>query len=148
MRAWFHSASDWIYILLADSQRSPVVLMFEKRTGSPLRFRTCDPSVNNAREKCFVIRDDMFSRCERGEAKALVGSTKLILLCNASAMCSVAYFCCCNGKWVVSCCSCRHSCAWACKGSSADHVCFRWILLVQELCCEADFNDPLCAHCR
>jgi hypothetical protein len=35
MRDSLHRASDWIYILLADPQRSPVSGMFEKQSGSP-----------------------------------------------------------------------------------------------------------------
>jgi hypothetical protein len=47
MRAPLHRASDWIYILLADWQRSPVPVMFEKRFGSPVGFRTYDPQVRS-----------------------------------------------------------------------------------------------------
>src|SRR3954468_15252499 len=47
MRAPLHRASDWIYILLADSQRSPVSVMFDERFGSPVRIRTYDPVVNS-----------------------------------------------------------------------------------------------------
>ena len=41
------SASDWIYIRLADSQHSPVPISSKKWTGSPVRLRTSDPVVNS-----------------------------------------------------------------------------------------------------
>jgi hypothetical protein len=127
-------ASDWIYIHLTDWQRSPTAYVRKNGPAPHSDFGHVTLRLT-AHERSALLSGMTCSRgVNAGEAKALVGSTKLMLLCNASVMCSVAYFCCCNGKWVVSCCSCRHSCAWACKGSSTDHVCFRWILLVQDLC--------------
>jgi hypothetical protein len=35
-----------------------------------------------------------------------------------SAVCSFAYFCCCNAKCGAMCCSCRQGCAAACRRSS------------------------------
>jgi hypothetical protein len=40
MCASLQRASDCIYILLADSRRSPVSVMFAKRSGSPTWIRT------------------------------------------------------------------------------------------------------------
>src|SRR2546421_338593 len=47
MRASLRRASDWIYIRLADSQRSPASVMFEKQSGSPVPLRTYDPLVRS-----------------------------------------------------------------------------------------------------
>ena len=63
----------------------------------------------------------MLSDCRRTQKvrKVPLGSAKLMLLRSASAVCSFAYFCRCNGKCGARSCSCRHSCAWACKGSAS-----------------------------
>ena len=101
MRAWFHPASDWFYILLADWQRSPVPVMFEKRFGSPVRMRTCNPVVNSLGLKGFVFSSGISSQTALGDARSLLWSAKLIPVRSESAVCSFAYFCCCNGKCVL-----------------------------------------------
>src|SRR5207248_7846187 len=92
-------------------QRSRASGVFENQIGSPVRMRTYDPLVNSAGEKCCVFSDHIWLQVHSEDAKALLGSTKLMLLCSASAVRFLAYFCCCNVKCVASCCSCRHSCA-------------------------------------
>ena len=101
MRAALYRASDWIYILLADSQRSPVCVMFEKRFGSPVRMRTCNPVVNSLGLKGFVFSSGISSQTALGDARSLLWSAKLIPVRSESAVCSFAYFCCCNGKCVL-----------------------------------------------
>jgi hypothetical protein len=53
MRLSLRRASDWIYIRLADSQRSRASGVFENQIGSPVRMRTCDPFVHSLGVKCF-----------------------------------------------------------------------------------------------
>src|SRR4051812_39431272 len=101
MRAWFHRASNWIYIPLADSQHSPIVVMFEKRSGSPVRMRTCDPFVYSLGVKCFVFSSTISLQAALGRCESSAQKPKLILLRRGSAVCSFAYFCCCNGKRVA-----------------------------------------------
>ena len=79
--------------------------------------------VNSPGEKCFVFSDPSDCRRTQRIRKALLRSAKRIPVRSESAVCSFAYFCCCNGKCVARCCSCRHSCAGACKRSSV--VCVR-----------------------
>jgi hypothetical protein len=120
MRAPLHRASDWIYILLADWQRSPVPVMFEKRFGSPVGFRTYDPQVRSkmifqcSRSRPFSCsrlcgllsawainsdeRSGLFSAAasprwpHSQHAKALLGSANLVLPPSASAVCSLHIF--------------------------------------------------------
>jgi hypothetical protein len=109
--------------VLADSQRSPAVLLFAKQSGSPVRMRTYDPFVYSQGVKCFVFSNTISLHAALRRCESSAQKPKLILLRSESAVCSFAYFCCCNGKCVASCCSCRQGCAGACKGSSL--VCVR-----------------------
>ena len=82
-------------------------------------MRTCDPFVYSLGVKCFVFSSKYLVRgCTQRMRKALLKNPKLMLVRRASAVCSFAYFCCCNGKCGAMCCSCRQGCAGACKGSS------------------------------
>jgi hypothetical protein len=123
MRDSFSRASNWIFICLADSQRSPAAIAFEKQSGSPVRMRTYYPFVHSPGVKCFVFSGHTDCRLYLEDANALFGSAKLMLPQSASTACSFAYFCCCNAKCGAMCCSCRRSCAWACKRSSLACVC-------------------------
>src|SRR3954447_8906698 len=78
-------------------------------------MRTYDPFVYSLGVKCFVFSNDISSQAPLRGCESLLGSAKQCLMHTEFAVCSFAYFCCCNGKCVSSCCSCRHSCAWACK---------------------------------
>jgi hypothetical protein len=40
---------------LVDCHRSPVFVLFEKQSGSPVRIRTSDPFVYSPGVKCFVF---------------------------------------------------------------------------------------------
>src|SRR5690348_4477735 len=55
MCASLHRASDWIYIFLADPQRSPGSEMFTKQSGSRVQIRTRPIVVNSLRKKRFVF---------------------------------------------------------------------------------------------
>src|SRR6266513_4372281 len=86
MRAPLPRACDWSYILLADSQRSPVPVMFEKQSGSPVRFRTYDPLVYSPGVNCFVFSVQVswpsaFRRYESSVRSAKHG------LCTANQLC-------------------------------------------------------------
>ena len=120
MRASLHCASDWIYIPLADSQRSLVSVMFAKRSGPPLRLRTSDPLVNRSPMKSFVFKKDiLLQRLRTG----LHGSRYQVCR-GRSAGC---------GSWhdsahatetcVVMRGRCRPGCAWAWKGACRMRVC-------------------------
>jgi hypothetical protein len=74
-------------------------------------MRTCDPFVNSPGEKWFVFSDPSDCRRTQRIRKALLRSAKLMPVRSESAVCSFAYFCCCNGKCVARCCSCRQGCA-------------------------------------
>src|SRR5260370_11817216 len=91
-------------------------------------MRTCDPFVYSPGVKCFVFSDPSDCRRTQRIRKALLRSAKLIPVRSESAVCSFAYFCCCNGKCGAMCCSCRQGCAGACKRSSL--VCVRSIGVV------------------
>src|SRR3954447_4759146 len=92
MRAPLHRASDWINILFADWQRSPVPVMFEKRFGSPVGFRTYDPQVDSD-ERSGLLSAAASPRWPHSQhAKALLGSANLVLPPSASAVCSLHIF--------------------------------------------------------
>src|SRR5579863_3098224 len=109
-------ASDWIYILLADSQHSPVPLCSKERTGSPVGIRTYDPVVNNAQVNCFVFSRTLLSHAAcRGMRKLLSGRESSVFRQRIRRV-LLAFSWCCDGKCGAMCCSCQRSCAWACKG--------------------------------
>ena len=87
MRASLHTASDWIYIPLADSQRSPVSVMVEKQSGSTVRFRTCNPSVDSSEiSGLFSLSTCGCRRTERMR-KGRLGSAKQWAMCDESTVC-------------------------------------------------------------
>src|SRR5438874_8827196 len=81
-----------------------------------------DPFVHSLGVKCFVFSSNISLQAALKGCEISAQGPKRTLLRSESAVCSFAYFCCCNGKCGAMCCSCRHSCAGACKGSSLGFV--------------------------
>ena len=97
--------------------------MFEKESGSPVRLRTCDPLVNRP-EISDLLSWLALNRGRTSEAGRRLFEAPDSSLCRAHQLCvSVHISAAAAGNAGAKCCSCRRSCAWACKRSSLVCVC-------------------------
>src|SRR5437868_742565 len=117
-------------------------------------MRTCDPFVDSLGVKCFVFSSNISLQAALRGCEISAQRPKLILLRSESAVCSFAYFCCCDGKCVASSCSCRQGCAGACKdllwcafAQCAVVRLLQYLRFVTAGSCEHLANCHACDHC-
>jgi hypothetical protein len=94
-------------------------------------MRTYDPFVNSPEISRLFSGSTCGCRSTQTVRNPCSGAQNRGPVQSASAVCFIAYFCCCNRKCGAMYCSCRQGCAWACKGSSP--VCVRSVREIEFL---------------